>query len=104
MKILHTSDWHIGRALYGRKRYQEFELFLDWLIGRIAAEGVGTLLVAGDIFDNGTPSNRALSSTTGFCVAAPAPAAGMWWSRPAITIHLRSSMLLARCCGISISM
>ncbi|MRR57868.1 MAG: exonuclease subunit SbcD [Deltaproteobacteria bacterium] len=60
MKILHTSDWHIGRALYGRKRYQEFELFLDWLIGCIATEGIGTLLVAGDIFDNGTPSNRAL--------------------------------------------
>ena len=28
MKILHTSDWHIGRTLYGRKRYEEFEAFL----------------------------------------------------------------------------
>ena len=60
MKILHTSDWHIGRALYGRKRYEEFEQFLDWLIGTIAAEKIEALLVAGDIFDNGTPSNRAL--------------------------------------------
>jgi exonuclease SbcD len=60
MKILHTSDWHIGRALYGRKRYEEFERFLDWLIGCIEAEGVEALLVAGDVFDNGTPSNRAL--------------------------------------------
>jgi len=60
MKILHTSDWHIGRALYGRKRYEEFERFLDWLIGCIAAEGAEALLVAGDVFDNGTPSNRAL--------------------------------------------
>lgn len=60
MKILHTSDWHIGRALYGRKRYEEFECFLDWLIGCIEAEGVEALLVAGDVFDNGTPSNRAL--------------------------------------------
>jgi exonuclease SbcD len=60
MKVLQTSDWHIGRALYGRKRYQEFELFLDWLIGCIESEGVEALLVAGDIFDNGTPSNRAL--------------------------------------------
>ena len=59
MKILHTSDWHIGRALYGRKRYREFELFLDWLLGCIEREGVEALLVAGDIFDNGTPSNRA---------------------------------------------
>jgi len=60
MKILHTSDWHIGRALYGRKRYEEFERFLDWLIGCIEAEGIDALLVAGDVFDNGTPSNRAL--------------------------------------------
>lgn len=60
MKILHTSDWHIGRALYGRKRYEEFEQFLDWLICCIETEGVDALLVAGDVFDNGTPSNRAL--------------------------------------------
>ena len=60
MKILHTSDWHIGRALYGRKRYEEFEQFFDWLIGCIETERVEALLVAGDVFDNGTPSNRAL--------------------------------------------
>jgi exonuclease SbcD len=60
MKILHTSDWHIGRLLYGRKRYEEFERFLDWLIGCIEIEGVEALLVAGDVFDNGTPHNRAL--------------------------------------------
>ena len=59
MKILHTSDWHIGRALYGRKRYNEFEQFLDWLISCIKSEGIEVLLVAGDVFDNGTPSNRA---------------------------------------------
>lgn len=60
MKILHTSDWHIGRALYGRKRYKEYEQFLDWLIGCIETEGVEVLLLAGDVFDNGTPSNMAL--------------------------------------------
>lgn len=60
MRILHTSDWHIGRALYGRKRYEEFERFLDWLLGCIKDEGIEALLVAGDVFDNGTPSNRAL--------------------------------------------
>jgi DNA repair protein SbcD/Mre11 len=60
MKILHTSDWHIGRALYGRKRYEEFERFLDWLIDCIKTQGAEALLVSGDVFDNGTPSNRAL--------------------------------------------
>lgn len=58
MKILHTSDWHIGRSLYGRKRYEEFEAFLDWLSETIQQEQVDALLVAGDIFDNSTPSNR----------------------------------------------
>jgi len=59
MKLLHTSDWHIGRALYGRKRYDEFEAFLNWLAGLIEDENIDVLLVAGDVFDNSTPSNRA---------------------------------------------
>ncbi len=59
MKILHTSDWHLGRSLYGRKRYTEFSQFLDWLIATIEQEQVDILLVAGDIFDTSTPSNYA---------------------------------------------
>ena len=59
MKLLHTSDWHIGRALYGRKRYEEFEAFLNWLAGLIEDENIDVLLVAGDVFDNSTPSNYA---------------------------------------------
>jgi len=59
MKILHTSDWHLGRSLYGRKRYDEFSSFLDWLAQAIEDEKVDALLVAGDVFDTSTPSNRA---------------------------------------------
>lgn len=59
MKLLHTSDWHLGRALYGRKRYAEFEAFLNWLAGLIETEGIDVLLVAGDVFDSSTPSNYA---------------------------------------------
>lgn len=59
MKILHTSDWHIGRTLYGRKRYDEFEAFLDWLTETIRQEGVDALLIAGDVFDTTAPSHRA---------------------------------------------
>ena len=40
MKILHTSDWHLGRALYGRKRYREFEAFLQWLAETIEQRAV----------------------------------------------------------------
>ncbi|MCA1796554.1 MAG: exonuclease SbcCD subunit D C-terminal domain-containing protein [Geobacteraceae bacterium] len=59
MKILHTSDWHLGRTLYGRSRYVEFEAFLDWLVDLLHREQVDALVVAGDIFDTTTPSNRA---------------------------------------------
>lgn len=58
MKILHTSDWHLGRSLYGRKRYDEFSAFLDWMVVTIENESIDALLIAGDIFDTGTPSNR----------------------------------------------
>ena len=58
MKIIHTSDWHLGRSLYGRKRYDEFENFLDWLAELIENEGIEALLVSGDVFDNIAPSNR----------------------------------------------
>lgn len=58
MKVLHTSDWHIGRNLYGRKRYNEFETFLDWLAETINQEKVDALLVAGDVFDTSAPTNR----------------------------------------------
>ncbi|WP_289019434.1 exonuclease SbcCD subunit D C-terminal domain-containing protein [uncultured Desulfobacter sp.] len=59
MKILHTSDWHIGRTLYGRKRYEEFQAFLTWLDETIQQNEIDALLVAGDVFDTSAPSNRA---------------------------------------------
>jgi exonuclease SbcD len=59
MKILHTSDWHIGRTLYGRKRYEEFDSFLTWLAETIQQNEIDALLVAGDVFDTSAPSNRA---------------------------------------------
>ena len=59
LNILHTSDWHLGRRLYGRMRYDEFEAFLNWLQDAISTQQVDVLIVAGDIFDTMTPSNRA---------------------------------------------
>lgn len=61
MKLLHTSDWHLGRSLYNRKRYDEFAAFLDWLVETIIQQEIDVLLIAGDIFDTSTPSNRAQS-------------------------------------------
>ena len=59
MNILHTSDWHLGRPLYNKKRYAEQTAFLDWLLVTIQERQVDALLVAGDIFDSSLPSNRA---------------------------------------------
>ena len=59
MRILHTSDWHLGRALYNRKRYDEHKAFLNWLADLIEQDNIDVLLVAGDVFDSSTPSNRA---------------------------------------------
>lgn len=59
MKVLHTSDWHIGRALYGQNRYEEYEAYLNWLADTIQNHQIEALLVAGDVFDSSTPSNRA---------------------------------------------
>ena len=55
-KILHTSDWHIGRRLKNKERYDEFIKFFSWLEDLIKSENIDVLLVAGDIFDNTTPS------------------------------------------------
>ncbi|MDY0302005.1 MAG: exonuclease subunit SbcD [Trichlorobacter sp.] len=59
MKILHTSDWHLGRSLYNRKCHREFESFLTWLSDTIQQHEIDALLVAGDIFDTSTPGNSA---------------------------------------------
>jgi exonuclease SbcD len=59
MRLLHTSDWHLGQALHGFDRTYEHECFLDWLLDTIVAEQADVLLVAGDVFDNANPSAAA---------------------------------------------
>jgi DNA repair protein SbcD/Mre11 len=60
MKVLHTSDWHLGKRLLHHERTQEHQHFLDWLLETIRSEKVDALIVAGDVFDTGAPSNTAL--------------------------------------------
>ena len=56
MKILATSDWHLGNLFHGNDRLPEHKHFLQWLLVQIAEQKPDALLVAGDIFDNGNPS------------------------------------------------
>ncbi|OHD17937.1 MAG: hypothetical protein A2087_03635 [Spirochaetes bacterium GWD1_61_31] len=66
MKILHSSDWHLGRLLYGRRRLAEQEAFLEWLLALMRDEAIEALLLAGDIFDTTTPGNQALEAYYSF--------------------------------------
>lgn len=56
-RILHTSDWHLGRSLYSRRRHDEFRSFLEYLADVILKKDIDLLLISGDIFDSSTPSN-----------------------------------------------
>jgi len=60
MKILHTSDWHIGQKFMGKSREEEHKVFLSWLFETIKTQNIDVLIVAGDIFDTGNPPNYAL--------------------------------------------
>jgi len=60
MRILHTSDWHLGQNFMGKSREEEHSSFLSWLIEIIKEKKIQVLLVSGDIFDTGTPPNYAL--------------------------------------------
>lgn len=59
MRILHTSDWHLGHTLHDLPREHEHRRFLSWLLDTIEAREVDALLVAGDVFDNANPSAAA---------------------------------------------
>ena len=61
MRLLHTSDWHLGHRFHGRQRHEEQGRFLDWLVGLIEERAIDCLLVAGDVFDNTAPGSRTQS-------------------------------------------
>lgn len=59
MRILHTSDWHLGAQLHEQSRITEQTAFLNWLKGLMRTEKPDALIIAGDIFDSCAPSNAA---------------------------------------------
>ncbi|KLU63347.1 nuclease SbcCD subunit D [Peptococcaceae bacterium CEB3] len=59
MRILHTSDWHLGCQLEGRSRQEEQEKFIDELCDIAKEEQVDLVLIAGDLFDTVNPPARA---------------------------------------------
>ena len=59
MRLLHTSDWHLGQTLHSYDRSYEHQQFLDWLLATVVEQAVDALLIAGDIFDTANPSAAA---------------------------------------------
>lgn len=61
MRLIHTSDWHLGHSLHELSRRHEHLAFFDWLLDTIDDEKADALLVAGDVFETANPSAQALS-------------------------------------------
>ena len=59
MKILHTADWHIGKKLHKHYLYEDFDLFINWLIKLITEQEIEAVLISGDVFDLANPSAEA---------------------------------------------
>lgn len=59
MRILHTSDWHLGHTLHEVGREFEHCSFLNWLLAQLREREVDALLIAGDVFDTANPSASA---------------------------------------------
>jgi len=59
MRILHTSDWHLGQHFMGKTREAEHQALVDWLLEQVQVQAVDAVLIAGDIFDTGAPPSYA---------------------------------------------
>lgn len=66
VRILHTSDWHLGKKLFKEERKIEHEQFLKWLEDFIKSEKIDMLLIAGDVFDSPSPPHDSLELFNNF--------------------------------------
>ncbi|HEY3436524.1 MAG TPA: exonuclease SbcCD subunit D [Actinotalea sp.] len=60
MRILHTSDWHLGRTLHGVDLLEHQAAYLDHLVDLVRAEGVSAVVVSGDVYDRAVPPVEAV--------------------------------------------
>ncbi|AEE47816.1 nuclease SbcCD, D subunit [Cellulomonas fimi ATCC 484] len=61
MRILHTSDWHLGRTLHGVDLLDHQAAYLEHLVEVVRAERVGAVVVAGDVYDRAIPPVEAVN-------------------------------------------
>ncbi len=55
MRLIHTSDWHLGRTLHGENLLPYQDSFLRWLLDEAVRQRAGAVVVAGDIYDRAVP-------------------------------------------------
>ncbi|MBA3821687.1 MAG: exonuclease subunit SbcD, partial [Deltaproteobacteria bacterium] len=85
MRVLHTSDWHLGHTLRGEvTREYEHGAFLDWLLATCVREAADALVITGDVFDSATP---------------PASAERMWFELVAGARRARPAMDIVAIAG-----
>lgn len=77
MRVLHTSDWHLGHRLFARSRAYEHQHFLAWLLEQLQRHEVDLLLIAGDIFDTANPPAQALALWYSFLAACATRLSGL---------------------------
>ncbi len=70
MRLLHTSDWHLGHSLHSVGREAEHDAFLAWLLDTLVAQRIDALLVCGDVFDTANPSAHAQAAWYRFLARA----------------------------------
>ena len=70
MRLLHTSDWHLGATLHLAARDEEHRRTLAWLVDTMAAHEVDVLVVAGDVYHHANPSAQAQRLLFEFLAAA----------------------------------
>lgn len=68
MRILHTSDWHLGQHFMGKTRQAEHRAWCAWLVQTVQEQQADALIIAGDIFDTGTPPSYAREQYNQFVV------------------------------------
>jgi exonuclease SbcD len=84
MRLLHTSDWHLGHTLKEVTRDHEHHAFLTWLLEQIRAEAPDVTVITGDVFDSATP---------------PATAERMWFEWLAAARRARPGMDIVAIAG-----
>ena len=83
MRLIHTSDWHLGRTLHGESLLEHQAAFLEWLLGEAVRHQADVVVVAGDVYDRAVADGRVTPpETLGAGRPQPGPLGGTPRPRP----------------------